>query len=101
MPYGPLGERRRRRERGLIFVCFNASIERQFEVVKGWLLDGDIFRLGRDPDILAGARAPAMMTVQGDPPVFFNAPKPLVRTRGGEYLFLPGLTTLETLTLLP
>ena len=37
------------------------------------------------------------MTVPGDPPVQFDSPEPLVRTRGGEYLFLPGLTTLEAL----
>ena len=37
------------------------------------------------------------MTVQGDPPVYFESPRPLVRTRGGEYLFLPGLTSLEAL----
>jgi Dyp-type peroxidase family len=100
MPYGPVEYAGGHCGRGLIFVCFNASIVRQFEVVNGWLMDGDIFGLGRDPDILAGARAPGTtvrMTVQGDPPVLFESPTPLVRTRGGEYLFQPGLTTLETL----
>ena len=53
MPYGP---DERAGDRGLIFVCFNASIVRQFEVVNGWLMDGDIFGLGRDPDMLAGPR---------------------------------------------
>jgi Dyp-type peroxidase family len=87
-------------DRGLIFVCFNASIVRQFETVNTWLKDGDAFGLGRDPDILAGPRrrgARARMTVPGDPPVLFESREPLVWTRGGEYLFLPGLTTLEAL----
>jgi Dyp-type peroxidase family len=96
MPYGRYMRRNRRARRGLIFVCFNASIVRQFEVVNGWLRDGDIFGLGRDADVLAGA-AGARMTVPGDPPVYFESPTPLVRTCGGEYLFLPGLTSLETL----
>ncbi len=73
---------------------------RQFETVNLWLKDGDAFGLGRDPDILAGPRRPGArvgMTVPGDPPVQFESPEPLVWTRGGEYLFLPGLTTLEAL----
>jgi Dyp-type peroxidase family len=88
------------RDCGLIFVCFNASIVRQFEIVNGWLMDGDPFNLGRDPDILAGPRRPGArvrMTVPGDPPVQFESPEPLVWTRGGEYLFLPSLTTLDAL----
>ena len=37
------------------------------------------------------------MSVQGDPPMFVTFPEPLVHTRGGEYLFLPGLTALASL----
>ena len=91
---------RTRRDRGLIFVCFNASIVRQFEVVNRWLNDGDVFGLGRDADVVAGARRPGRpvrMTVQGDPPVQIESPDPLVHTRGGEYLFLPSLGALEAL----
>jgi Dyp-type peroxidase family len=87
-------------DRGLLFVCFNASIARQFEVVSRWLNDGDVFGLGRDPDVLAGARKPGravVMTVQGDTPVQFESPDPLIYTRGGEYLFLPSLSSLEAL----
>ena len=87
------------KRRGLIFVCFNASIARQFEVVNGWLNDGDVFGLGREPDVLAGhrKRKRVVMTVPGDPPVTFTSRKPLVYTRGGEYLFLPGLSSLGEL----
>jgi Dyp-type peroxidase family len=88
-----------RRRRGLIFVCFNASIARQFEVVNSWLNNGDVFGLGPEPDVLAGARRHkrVVMTIQGDPPVLFESRKPLFRTRGGEYLFLPALSSLESL----
>ena len=84
-------------ERGLVFVCFNASISRQFESVqRQWLNDGNVFHLGRDTDFLLGAAAEAMgkMTVQGDPPFVFSPQAPFVITRGGEYLFVPGITGL-------
>jgi Dyp-type peroxidase family len=86
-------------ERGLAFVCFNASISRQFEGVQiQWLNDGNIFRLGHDKDyILGDSAATAKMTVQGNPP-FFLAPQPsFVTTRGGEYLYVPGLTALRAI----
>ncbi len=101
MPYGPElpagtyeddGE-----ERGLVFVCFNASIARQFESVqRQWLDDGNAFQLGRDTDFLLGASddANGKMTVQGDPPFFFAPQAQFVITRGGEYLFVPGITGL-------
>ena len=100
IPFGPVEPPYGRWGRGLLFVCFNASISRQFEVVNGWLGDGDVFGLGREPDILAGTRddgTTVRMTVPGDPPVLLEAPEPLVRTRGGEYLFLPGLTAIQAL----
>ena len=43
------------KDRGLVFVCFNASISRQFESVqRQWLNDGNIFRLGHDSGLPAG-----------------------------------------------
>ena len=82
--------------RGLVFVAFNASISRQFEGIQvQWLNDGNIFHLGHDKDyILGDSVTTAKMTVQGDPP-YFIAPQPsFVTTRGGEYLFVPGITAL-------
>jgi Dyp-type peroxidase family len=103
MPYGPpLPEgvlEDDGQDRGLVFVCFNASISRQFEGIQvQWLGDGNIFHLGHDKDyILGDSSSTAKMTVQGDPP-FFVAPQPsFVTTRGGEYLFVPGLAALRTI----
>jgi Dyp-type peroxidase family len=100
MPYGPPLEdedEQPPRDRGLIFVCFNASISRQFESVqRQWLNHGNTFHLAHDTDFLLGGSAEekGKMTVQGDPP-FFLAPRgPFVTTRGGEYLFAPGMTGL-------
>ena len=85
-------------DRGLLFVCFVASLSRQFEAVQiQWLNDGNIFCLGHDRDFLLGGDAPGKMTVQGEPPFFLAPARPFVCTRGGEYLFVPGLRALAAL----
>ena len=102
MPYGPIlpvGSGDDGADRGLIFVCFNASILRQFETVNSWLIDGNPFGLGEDRDFLLGANEPTSgkMTIQGTPPAYLSPQWPFVITRGGEYLFLPGITALRAL----
>jgi Dyp-type peroxidase family len=102
MPYGeplPEGAADDGQDRGLVFVCFQASIARQFEGIQvQWLNDGNIFHLGHDKDYLLGDSATtAKMTVQGDPPFFVAPQPPFVTTRGGEYLFAPGLTALAAI----
>lgn len=103
MPYGPPlapdvteddGE-----ERGLVFACFNASISRQFESVQiQWLNDGNIFHLGHDKDFLLGdATGTGKMTVQGRNPFFLGPQASFVTTRGGEYLYVPGITALAAI----
>lgn len=92
-------------ERGLMFVCFQASIEREFEFVqRQWLGDGNVFGLGEDQDPLAGghplndAAGPRRMVIQGTPPLFLSGLPRFVRTRGGAYFLLPGRRGLEALT---
>jgi hypothetical protein len=101
MPYGPLldEEASDSDERGLIFVCLNASIARQFELIQShWLLDGDAFGLGADQDLLVAPADPeGKMTVHGRPPRFLAPQEQLVTTRGGEYLFVPGISALREL----
>ena len=99
MPYGPeLPEgvlEDDGAERGLAFVCFNASITRQFESIqRQWLNDGNAFGLGEDRDFLLGG---TRMVVHGERPLFISSPLPFVTTRGGEYLFVPGITALGAL----
>jgi Dyp-type peroxidase family len=89
--------------RGLIFVCFNASIARQFEQIQGsWLMQGDTFGLGTDRDFLTGGLDhpgdTTRMTIQGDrahPPQFLTRDRQFVTVRGGYYLFVPGLEALR------
>jgi Dyp-type peroxidase family len=86
-------------DRGLVFTCFVASIERQFETVQTTCLnDGNVFGLAGDKDFLLGPEDTAgKMTVHGNPPVFLTPQPGFVRVRGGEYLFQPGLNALRAI----
>lgn len=86
-------------DRGLIFTCFVASLERQFEVVQAiWLNDGNVFGVGRDRDFLVGVEDPdGKMTVNGNPPTFLSPQVQFVRVRGGEYCFQPGIEAVRAL----
>ncbi len=88
-------------ERGLVFVSFQASISRQFEAVQiQWLNDGNIFGVAHDKDFLLGDPVPnaqGKMTIQGNPPFFLAPQEAFVKTRGGEYLYVPGITALAAL----
>jgi Dyp-type peroxidase family len=92
--------------RGLIFVCFNASIARQFEQIQSnWLMGGDAFGLSGDRDFLTGgldhAGDTTRMMIQGDrahPPQFLTRDRQFVTVRGGYYLFVPGLEALRRIS---
>lgn len=90
MPYAANGGKKP----GLIFVCFQASIERQFEFVQSqWMGDGNAFGLGSDPDFIGGPEG-GKMTIQGKPPRFVPMPK-FITTLGGDYFFAPGIAALR------
>jgi Dyp-type peroxidase family len=105
MPYGDWLEPREEDDgtdkRGLLFICYNADIERQFELIqRAWCCDGDAFHLGEDQDFLLGnAQASPKMTIpmRGEAPRFIRTQQDLVVTRGTEYLFAPGLDALRRL----
>jgi Dyp-type peroxidase family len=86
-------------DRGLVFVCFNASISRQFEGIQAqWINDGNAFHLGHDSDFLMGdPNGTGKMTVEGAPPFMLGPQGPFVVTRGGAYLFVPGMRALAAL----
>ena len=103
LPYIERDQDSQRESRGLIFVCFNASIARQFEQIQGnWLMSGDTFGLGEERDFLTAGLDPGQpsvrMTIQGDrgrPPSFISRTQQFVTVRGGHYLFVPGLRALR------
>lgn len=83
-------------DRGLVFACFGASLERGFETVqRRWCATGHALGLGDEPDYLLQQRPGP-----GEPPtgrlqiapkqVLPPPPEPFVTVRGTEYLLLPG-----------
>jgi Dyp-type peroxidase family len=104
IPYGeplPAGAQDDGADRGVIFMCLQASIARQFEFIQSqWLGAGNSFGLGEDQDALVGAQngtPPAKMTVPGQPPFFLGPLSRVVTVKGGEYFFVPGLNGLHFL----
>jgi Dyp-type peroxidase family len=88
-------------DRGLVFVCFQANIWRQFETIQAlWVDDGDPFGLGADKDFLIGepsGNGTGKMTIPGNPPFILRPQPRFVTTRGGEYLFRPSMSALRWL----
>ena len=89
-------------ERGVLFYAFNASFARQFEFIQStWLNDGNALGLGTDRDPVAGSwpetDGPDKMIVPGGPPRFVAPLPSLVTTKGGEYLWMPGLAALRAI----
>ncbi len=87
-------------ERGLVFKCYQADIERQFEVIQSrWIDDGDPFGVGDDRDPIIGyhAEGGGRMVIQGHPPVVLGRLPTFTTVRGGEYLVRPGLRALRWL----
>lgn len=86
---------------GLMFICFNVDIGRQFEFIQQtWLLGRSFHGLGGevDPLLRGGGRDSGNFTVhtpQG--PLRLSMDKPFVTVRGGEYFFMPGREALEAL----
>lgn len=86
-------------ERGLMFVSYQANIERQFEFIQQrWLADGNALQLGSDPDPLVGEEDAREMVIPGEPPVYLSGIPSFVRMRGGAYYLLPGTAGLRALT---
>lgn len=101
-PYGPTDETRTGDEpRGLLFLAFNADIERQFEFVQHTWLGNPVFAG------LAGELDPITVEQPGDGGTFSIPRRPardklhglpsFTTTRGGAYFFLPGIEGLRTL----
>ena len=90
---------------GLYFICLAANLDRQFEFVQhSWLGDPNFNGLYDDTDPLTGYRhgRGATFTAPAHPVRrrYHGLPQ-FVRTRGGAYFFLPGLSALRYLAQLP
>lgn len=107
IPYGdplPEGAEDDGRDRGVVFMCLQASIARQFEFVQSqWLGDGNALRQGDDQDVLIGPQdqdGARKLTIPGEVPFFFGPLSRMVSVRGGGYFFCPGINGLRFLAAL-
>ncbi len=98
-------------EQGLLFICLNASISRQFEFVQSTWCNNALFQgLQEEVDPIIGS--PHKAGVAGSAMCRFTIPRRPYRHRvanlpswvtvkGGAYLFLPSLSALHVLAGLP
>ena len=88
-------------ERGLLFMCYNARIDAQYEFIqREWINGGEIFgQAGLDKCPITGANNGAVtdaFQIPGNPAALTHIPR-LVLTRGGDYFFVPSLDALKGL----
>ena len=87
-------------ERGLMFVCLNADIERQFEFIQqNWINNPTFGGLYAERDPLIGATAPpAHLTIQVNAVCErIEGLSRFVGVVGGGYFFMPGMSALRYL----
>lgn len=97
--YGPdLADKREddSKERGLLFICLNTDIARQFEFTQQtWLLNSDFSTLFEETDPLIGPDGE--MTIPAKPLRRRAKVETFVQMVGGEYFFLPSIPGLSYL----
>jgi deferrochelatase/peroxidase EfeB len=87
-------------DRGIIFAFIGAHLGRQFEFVQSeWVNGGTFLGLGDVKDPIAGANeGSGTMSIPRKPiPKRLKGLSRFVRTRGGEYCFMPGLRAMRWL----
>lgn len=83
-------------DRGLLFMCINTDIARQFEFVQQtWLLNRNFATLFDETDPLIGPAGP--LTVRDHPLRHIVEVETFVRLVGGDYFFLPSLPAITYL----
>jgi Dyp-type peroxidase family len=88
-------------ERGLLFICYGARIDAQFEFIqREWINGGELFgQAGLDKCPITGANSGALtdaFQAPGNPAPVTHIPR-FVVTRGGDYFFVPSLDALKGL----
>jgi len=106
--YGPAKTKAQRYDqdnvvRGLMFICLNADIERQFEFIQStWLNNPNFNRLQNENDPVIGNpdRAPGgYMTIPGCPVrKRLSGIDRFITVKGGAYFFLPSIAALSYLS---
>jgi deferrochelatase/peroxidase EfeB len=85
-------------DRGLLFMCLNTDIARQFEFIQQtWLLNSSFSTLYKEVDPLVGPDGPMTVHLDDDPLRLIPKVETYVRFVGGDYFFLPSLPALTYL----
>ena len=83
-------------DRGLLFICLNTDVTRQFEFVQQtWILNPNFATLYDETDPLIGPKG--TMTIREEPLRRIIDVDTFVQMAGGEYFFLPSLPALAYL----
>jgi deferrochelatase/peroxidase EfeB len=83
-------------DRGLLFMCLNTDIARQFEFIQQtWLLNPNFATLFDETDPLVGPKG--RFTIPNDPLRRIVDVETFIQMAGGEYFFLPGMPALKYL----
>ncbi|CAN5740315.1 Dyp-type peroxidase [soil metagenome] len=97
--FGDLAQRRDEddgKERGLLFICLNADIARQFEFVQQtWILNKNFATLYDETDPLVGPKGG--FTIGEQPLRRIVEVETFIQSAGGEYFFLPSLPAIKYL----
>ena len=87
---------------GLLFMCLNGDIERQFEFVQQtWLMSPSFHGLSceKDPVLGDGETGACGFTIPSrDGPIALSPMPAFVTTKGGGYFFLPGKRLIDYLS---
>jgi deferrochelatase/peroxidase EfeB len=85
--------------RGLHFICLNADIAGQFEMIQHTWMNGPSFKgLHQETDPISHYRLPNSSVTIQHRPTNLRIPIPkFVTVRGGGYFFLPGIKALQSL----
>jgi deferrochelatase/peroxidase EfeB len=85
--------------KGLMFMCLNADIERQFEFIqKTWLLNRNIHGLEGEPDPLMGTGERPFTIPTPSGPIVLTINQTFATVIGGGYFFMPGRAALRYLS---
>jgi deferrochelatase/peroxidase EfeB len=86
---------------GLLFMCLNGDIERQFEFVQQtWLKSPSFHGLSCEKDPLLGDAEEGLCAYtipSREGPMLLNSMPAFVKTKGGGYFFLPGMRLIDYL----